>query len=86
MHGGTNDGWLRLPPVPPGFASSRSSLYRVASSLLTLFLVSAVVFTISGLLPGDAAQEVLGQSATPQQIAALRHEMGLDQPGLTALL
>ena len=57
-------------------------LYRVASALLTLFLVSAVVFTISGLLPGDAAQEVLGQSATPQQVAALRHEMGLDQPAL----
>lgn len=58
-------------------------LYRVGSSLLTLFLVSAVVFTISGLLPGDAAQEVLGQSATPEQIAALRQAMGLDKPALT---
>ncbi len=66
-------GWLRIMPL---------ILYRVGSALLTLFLVSAVVFTISGLLPGDAAQEVLGQSATPEQIAALRHEMGLDQPGL----
>lgn len=74
-----------------GSASSRPAwlgvipliLYRLASSLLTLFLVSAVVFTISGLLPGDAAQEVLGQSATPQQVTALRHEMGLDQPGPT---
>lgn len=56
---------------------------RVASALLTLLLVSAVVFTISGLLPGDAAQEALGQSATPQQVAALRHEMGLDRPALT---
>ena len=65
--------WLRIMPL---------ILYRVGSALLTLFLVSAVVFTISGLLPGDAAQEVLGQSATPEQIAALRHEMGLDQPGL----
>jgi len=56
---------------------------RVASALLTLLMVSAVVFTISGLLPGDAAQEVLGQTATPQQVAALRHEMGLDQPAFT---
>lgn len=58
-------------------------LYRVGSALLTLFLVSAVVFTISGLLPGDAAQEILGQSATPEQIEALRHEMGLDRPAIT---
>ncbi len=53
---------------------------RFASSLLTLFLVSLVVFTIAQLLPGDAAEETLGQSATEQQIAALRHEMGLDRP------
>ena len=55
-------------------------LKRLASAILTLLLVSLVVFTISGLLPGDAAQETLGQSATPQQIEALRHEMGLDRP------
>lgn len=54
---------------------------RMAAAVLTLFLVSAVIFTISGLLPGDAAQEILGQSATPEQVAALRHEMGLDRPG-----
>jgi peptide/nickel transport system permease protein len=34
-------------------------------------------------LPGDAAQEILGQSATPLQVEALRHEMGLDRPALT---
>ena len=56
---------------------------RLGSALLTLVLVSAVIFTISGLLPGDAAQETLGQSATPEQVAALRHEMGLDRPALT---
>jgi len=54
---------------------------RSGLALLTLLLVSMVIFTISGLLPGDAAQEVLGQTATPEQVAALRHEMGLDQPG-----
>jgi peptide/nickel transport system permease protein len=56
---------------------------RLGSALLTLFLVSVVIFTVSGLLPGDAAQETLGQSATPEQVAALRHEMGLDRPALT---
>lgn len=54
---------------------------RIGLAFLTLLLVSAVIFTISGLLPGDAAQEVLGQSATPEQVAALRQEMGLDKPG-----
>lgn len=58
-------------------------LKRIGAALLTLFLVSAVVFTISGLLPGDAAEETLGQSATPEQVAALRHEMGLDRPAAT---
>ena len=53
---------------------------RVGSALLTLLLVSLVVFVISGMLPGDAAQELLGQSATPDQVAALRHELGLDRP------
>jgi peptide/nickel transport system permease protein len=53
---------------------------RIGLAFVTLLLVSAVIFTISGLLPGDAAQEVLGQGATPQQVAALRHDMGLDRP------
>lgn len=58
----------------------RLILVRIGYALLTLFLVSVVVFVISGLLPGDAAQEMLGQSATPAQVAALRHEYGLDLP------
>lgn len=53
---------------------------RLGVALLTLLLVSAVVFTISSLLPGDAAEETLGQSATPEAVAALRHQLGLDQP------
>jgi peptide/nickel transport system permease protein len=53
---------------------------RVGAAFLTLFLVSLIVFAISDLLPGDAAQEALGQSATPAQVDALRHEMGLDRP------
>ncbi|MET0366223.1 MAG: ABC transporter permease [Sphingobium sp.] len=53
---------------------------RIGAAVITLFLVSLIVFAISDLLPGDAAQEALGQSATPAQVAALRHEMGLDRP------
>jgi peptide/nickel transport system permease protein len=55
-------------------------LRRAGLALVTLLLVSIVIFTIASLLPGDAAQEVLGQSATAEQVAALRAEMGLDRP------
>ncbi|OWQ83758.1 ABC transporter permease [Roseateles aquatilis] len=53
---------------------------RVALALLSLLIVSAVVFAITALLPGDAAQAQLGQDATPEALAALRHQMGLDVP------
>src|SRR4051812_36421919 len=55
---------------------------RLGLALLTLLLVSAIVFGVTGLLPGDAAQEALGQAATPEAVAALRHQFGLDQPAL----
>lgn len=53
---------------------------RVGSAMLILLLVSLVVFTITNMLPSDAAQIMLGQSATPELVAALRAELGLDQP------
>jgi len=55
-------------------------LRRLGAAVLTLLLVSLVVFIISSLLPGDAAQETLGQSATPEAVAALREQLGLNQP------
>lgn len=54
---------------------------RIGASALTLLLVSAVVFAITSLLPGDAAEAALGQGATPETVAALRKEFGLDRPG-----
>ena len=56
---------------------------RIALGLLSLLAVSIVVFAITSVLPGDAAQERLGQDATPEALAALRHEMGLDRPALS---
>ena len=53
---------------------------RVALALLSLLAVSAIVFAITSVLPGDAAQEQLGQDATPEALAALRTQMGLDVP------
>src|SRR3954466_5784998 len=55
---------------------------RVALALLSLLAVSAVVFAITAVLPGDAAEEKLGQDATPEAVKALRHEMGLDRSPL----
>ncbi|CAL8478012.1 MULTISPECIES: ABC transporter permease [Caballeronia] len=59
---------------------------RLGLAVLTLFIVSMVVFGITGLLPGDAAQQALGQAATPEQVTALRHQFGLDQPAVTRYL
>jgi len=53
---------------------------RVALALLSLLAVSVIVFAITAVLPGDAAQEQLGQDATPEALAALRAKMGLDVP------
>jgi peptide/nickel transport system permease protein len=55
-------------------------LSRLGAGLLTLLIVSVVVFAITNLLPGDAAEESLGQAATPEAVEALRAQFGLDQP------
>lgn len=54
--------------------------YRLALGLMTLFVVSLIIFGATELLPGDFAEAVLGQQATPETVAAIRRELGLDQP------
>ena len=44
------------------------------------------MFGITNILPGDAAQQILGQFAMPEQVAALRQSLGLDEPALTRYL
>lgn len=58
-------------------------LQRLALGVLSLFAVSVIIFLAVGLLPGDIAQAMLGQSATPETIAAFRAQLGLDLPPLT---
>ncbi len=53
---------------------------RIATSVLILFVVSVMIFAAAQLLPGDVAQALLGQSATPEAVAGLRHALHLDQP------
>jgi len=53
---------------------------RLALGLLVLFAVSLIIFLGVELLPGDVAEEILGQAATPETVAAIRRELGLDLP------
>ncbi|MEY8801519.1 ABC transporter permease [Leisingera sp. XS_AS12] len=53
---------------------------RIALSLLLLLLISAVIFAGTIVLPGDVAQSILGQSATPEALANLRAELGVNDP------
>lgn len=53
---------------------------RVLIGIVLLWVVSILIFLITGVLPGDAAEIRLGQEATPESVAALRKELGLDQP------
>lgn len=55
---------------------------RIALGVVTLIAISALIFIGVELLPGDLAQQILGQSATPETVAAFRRELGLDQPAV----
>ena len=55
---------------------------RLALGLLLLLAISVLIFAGTELLPGDVAQSILGQSATPEAVANLRAEMGLDRPAV----
>src|SRR5688572_16709893 len=53
---------------------------RLVLGFLTLVVVSALIFAVTEWLPGDIATNILGQSATPENVAAIRAELGLDRP------
>ena len=52
---------------------------RLGYGLITLFVISFLIFVAVELLPGDIAEAVLGQSATPETVAAMREQLGLDR-------
>ena len=56
---------------------------RLLLGILVVLLVSVVVFAATQALPGDPARAILGRSATPQSLAALRHQLHLDRPVLS---
>ncbi len=52
---------------------------RLALGLLTLLIVSVVIFVAVNMLPGDFAELILGQGATPESVAQIRRDLGLDE-------
>ena len=61
-------------------------LRRLLSFVLTLLATSVVVFAVLELLPGNAAQVILGETATSESIAAMEDKLGLNQPAATRYL
>jgi peptide/nickel transport system permease protein len=59
----------------PGFI-----VRRLLLGLLTLFVASLIIFAATQALPGDAARSILGRGATPDALAALREQLGLNRP------
>ena len=58
----------------------KTVLQRLGLGLLTLFVVSVVIFSSLEMLPGGFAEAILGQGATPETVAAFNHQVGLDRP------
>ncbi len=58
---------------------ARIVLHRLLLGLLTLLVVSIVIFTAVNMLPGDFAEAILGQGATPEAVEAIRRDLGLDK-------
>lgn len=56
---------------------------RVALGCLLLLAASVLIFLGTQILPGDVAQAILGQSATPETLANLRAELGLNEPAIS---
>lgn len=58
----------------------KTIIVRLLLGLMTLLFVSLLIFGASELLPGDFANAILGQASTPEAVAAIKRELGLDLP------
>jgi peptide/nickel transport system permease protein len=59
---------------------------RTLLSIVTLLLVSLIIFSMLEVLPGDVATRILGRDATPESLEVLRTELGLDRPAAVRYL
>ena len=60
----------------------RTVLQRLGLGIVTLLAVSVIIFSSLEMLPGGYAENVLGQSATPETVAAFKRDLGLDRPAI----
>jgi peptide/nickel transport system permease protein len=74
---------VAVPAGPVSHPIRRMVIQRVLLGILTLFIVSIVIFCATQLLPGNAAYAVLGHSATPVQIHNLEIQMGLNRSAVS---
>jgi peptide/nickel transport system permease protein len=58
----------------------RYLIWRLSGALVTLFVVTILSFLTTALVPGNPAEVLLGTYATPERLAAIAHEFGLDKP------
>ena len=65
---------------------TRFLLKRIGLALITLFLLSVIVFAISTILPGNVGRAVLGPFATQESVDALNEQLGTDRPVLEQYL
>jgi peptide/nickel transport system permease protein len=68
--------------APRDFPISLFLLKRFATFVATLLAASAVIFAVLDVLPGNVAEVILGESATPESVRALNAKLGLDRPPL----
>lgn len=59
---------------------TRFLLKRLGLALITLFLLSVIIFSISTVLPGNVGRAVLGPFATQESVDALNEQLGADRP------
>ena len=59
---------------------------RIALSLVTLIVVTVIVFFMTKILPGDIARQKLGRDASAESVEIYRQEQGLDKPLVTQIL
>lgn len=61
-------------------------LYRLWIAFITFLIVSIIIFVTTSMIPGDIAEIMLGQAATPEAVAGLREAMGLNDPAALRFL
>jgi peptide/nickel transport system permease protein len=59
---------------------ARLIVTRIAISIPVLFIMTILTFFLASLVPGDAATQILGQDATPERVAELNAQLGLNRP------